>query len=55
MTFRLKCEPSITMTAPASLVHDIDDDLKGWGISFWNEYGALHTIVMLAREWEKES
>jgi hypothetical protein len=51
ITFRLKCEPQIILTAPASLVHDEKD---GWGITFFNEYDHPETIIMLSRVWTKE-
>ena len=51
ITFRLRCEPRIIVTAPASLVHEIDDD---WGIDFRNENDYLQTIVFESKIWEKE-
>ena len=51
VTFRLKCEPRIVVTAPASLVHDVNGD---WGIDYRNENDYPQTIVFESRIWEKE-
>jgi hypothetical protein len=51
ITFRLKCDPRITVTAPATSVHCIDG---GYGIIFWNENDAMNTIIMPSMEWGKE-
>jgi len=51
ITFRLRCEPRIIVTEPASLVHGVDDD---WGIDFRNENDCLQTIVFESKIWEKE-
>ena len=48
-TFRLKCDPTVTVTSPESLVHEVED---GWGISFWNENQSLQTVVLLSSVWE---
>lgn len=51
ITFRLKCDPRITVTAPAVQVHEVDG---GYGIVFCNENDAVNTIVMGSKEWAKE-
>lgn len=51
ITFRLKCEPRIKMTAPAELVTKRERDC---GITFFNEFGSPQTIVMLDEVWEIE-
>ena len=50
ITFKLRVEPRITVTAPEELVKTVDG---GYGILFWNENESLQTIVMLEREWIK--
>ena len=51
ITFRLKCEPRITVSAPSTSVHVVEG---GYGIVFWNENSSLNTIVMPSDVWWKE-
>ena len=51
ITFRLKCEPRIKMTAPAELVTKLE---RGCGITFFNEFGFPQTIGMPDEAWEIE-
>lgn len=51
ITFRLRVNPRITVTAPKELVKTVDG---GYGILFWNENDSIQSIIMLEREWIKE-
>ena len=51
ITFRLKCDPRISVTAPTVSVHQVEG---GYGIIFWNENDCMQTIVMPDNIWIKE-
>lgn len=51
ITFRLRVDRRITVTAPKEQIKKIDG---GYVILFWNENDCLRTIVMLDNVWVKE-
>lgn len=50
-TFQLKSEPSVTLTAPESLVNK---DKDGWVIRFIDENDSPRGVFLMSREWELE-